>query len=1184
MLQLYPSNKTESLAYLIAEIIDRHPLKDIFSEEIILIQSQGMGTWLQQELSSHSGISALVKCQMPASFIWQLAEVLMPEDRHIPIFEKNNARWEIFKRLPDKLEDSRYQALKNYLLSQQKKVQEPDKQASQQKTLFELSSLIADVFDAYQNYRPDWIEAWESGLTIIDTPQASLKDLELWQSDLWCSLYPHIELDQRRHRSRLFNKLISLLGSPSEEIKLKLPERLFIFGLSALPPQWLPLVSALSKHVDIHFLVHNPCQYYWGDVLTPAQQLKLEKALVEKGVSIETAADTFLEGNPLLASWGKLGRDYLSLLTDSPEIKDAPSSLFDGVFTNTNEEDTTNDTFESALHCIQDDILNLQVTSRTLNLRDDSIRFASCHSHLREVEALHDYLFNLMNQHPEIKPKDIIVMMPDVQDFAALIEAVFSRPAFDVHGQAQYLPYGISDQLLSMDQPLLDTLSGLLSLSGSRMTGVDVLDWLEMPAIRSRFSISESEIEDIKEWVHHLNIRWGLSEGHRDKLLQVTASGDGNTWFSAAKRLLAGYIFGQEDIYQHNEKELLAFPQRSPEKQILAGKLMRMLDIIESSISLQSKQLTLDEWLKEFSSFWNMWLDFELVSADIQMLLSDFQTDIETELAQTGFDQPVSFSVIASVLKTQFENQRVSQRFLAGRINFCTLMPMRSIPFKTVCMLGLNEGAYPRPVQGQSFDLLTQTPSRTGDRSRREDDRYLFLEALCSARSHLYISYCGRDIQDNSERYPSILVTELQNYCAENFSLEAREFEKDETILDHFLVEHHLQPFHQAYYFGDQTNDASVDKTFAREWLPLINSDFIKRTIDNEADSGEFLVDEEQLDLFQRQQNSHQLSIAFDRLLECVSHPLRFYYQSALQVNLHGFGYEMLVSEPFSVQGLAAYDLKKALVQGWFEENNYDESSLLMKRWQLAGKLPRAPLDRYYMDNVQTSLKPMYDYVCSNISEESVHHDFVINLGNYEVSGSLVTHGNQLVEMSLGKKLGSSFFSFWLKHIFWSLYYSLNNSPQNPQFSNFKSEVKASRLIGPESEMLVPLLSREIAEKFALECCQFFQSASIEPYVFFAKSTYAMLFESEAKAKGAFNGNQYYAGESSDLYWQRYCLLQENLGTETLLETDVDGVPDFQNSLFFEQVESIKDTIEVKKIELNIEVPKQDFSKSEAPS
>ena len=266
-----------------------------------------------------------------------------------------------------------------------------------------------------------------------------------------------------------------------------------------------------------------------------------------------------------------------------------------------------------------------------------------------------------------------------------------------------------------------------------------------------------------------------------------------------------------------------------------------------------------------------------------------------------------------------------------------------------------------------------------------------------------------------------------------------------------------------------------------------------------------------------------------------------------------------------------------------------------MKRWQLSGKLPRAPLDDYYMEHIQASLKPMYDYVCQNISNESVHLEFDISLGKYQVSGSLVTHGNQIVEMALSKSLGSSFFSFWLKHVFWSLYCSRSDSQKHIG----RQQNKESRLIGPESEIVMPLLSAEKAEQFALECCQFFESASSEPNAFFSKSTYALLFESESKAKGAFSGNQNIPGENSDLYWQRYCLMKNSLMKNSLMTNGLDKngltnaqsdsidwqvLPDIESSLFFQQVQSMKESIEIKKIQLETLANKQRISAPEIKS
>ena len=123
-----------------------------------------------------------------------------------------------------------------------------------------------------------------------------------------------------------------------------------------------------------------------------------------------------------------------------------------------------------------------------------------------------------------------------------------------------------------------------------------------------------------------------------------------------------------------------------------------------------------------------------------------------------------------AVLSQTLEATQTSARFLAGAVNFCTLMPMRAIPFRTVCLLGLNDGDYPRQTLDMSYDLIQRFP-RCGDRSRRDDDRYLFLEALESARERLHLSYVGRSVQDNQPLEPSVLLSTLRDYICAHFSL-----------------------------------------------------------------------------------------------------------------------------------------------------------------------------------------------------------------------------------------------------------------------------------------------------------------------------------------------------------------------------------------------------------------------------
>ena len=1159
MLRLYPSNKTENLALVIAEIMKAKPLSKAFSKEVILIQSHGMGTWLQQQISEKLGIAAMIDCMMPASFIWQLLQTLMPDDPHVPVFEKNNVRWEIFKRLPEKLNDPQYVILADYLDS----ISATQSDYSE-KVLFELSEVLADLYDAYQNYRPDWIAAWERG-EFPNAKQGALNTLEAWQSDLWNSLYPDLPLDQRQHRSILLARLGEKLKTCSEELKEQLPERIFVFGLSSLPPQWLPIMSALSAYCDVHFLIQNPCRYYWGDVYSETQQLKLEHSLVSKGVSSETAADTFLESNPLLASWGSLGRDYISIIYQNEAIREMPVELYE-----TNELDEKDP--HSALSLLQDDILDLQANQHVLSESDHSIRFASCHSHLREVEALHDYLFNLLDQSDDIAPKDIIVMMPDVQDFAALIDAVFSRPAYDRYGQAHYLPYGISDQMLSLDQPMLDVLIGILNLSKLRITASEVLEWLDIEAIRERFFIEETELEQIHAWVEGLSVRWGLSEAHRDAQLSLVDSGQGNTWLSAFKRLLAGYLFGVDDTVVHDSGEVLAQPQFTRDTQLLAGKLIRFVDVIEQSAQQQKGTLLVHEWLARISECWGNWFDFDFLSDDIQGLMDQALNSLAEEVNYAVFEQTLQFGVIAQCVSSGFEKERVSQRFLAGRINFCTLMPMRSIPFKSVCMLGMNEGQYPRPQQKVSFDLLSLGEARIGDRSRREDDRYLYLEAICSARSSLYLSYCGHDIRDNSERFPSILVSELRDYCAKYFVLENSEID----ILAHWTDEHRLQPFHPSYFSSEGNKQTSFIQTYSTDWLGLFKNVDAGQEEAQQGDDPNTQKTEpsesSSFDLFNVQE-THERHISLNSLARMADHPLRCYYQQTLGLSFTALQPDTQDSEPFSLNHLDSYQLKSDLAHSWGEALTQQTAQSSIKssaknvyqQWRLADRFPRSPVDKIYYDDAQQSLSTLQHYM-SNLSAQHSDfalHPFELKVGDEYVEAELLASSTGCIELSVGKNISGRFFGIWVKHVFWNLH-----CQGRMEQGEGHVEQGTSRIITVDALWTLPALDHSVAQQYAREILDLYISLEQNPTAFLAKCSFAALFEKETQVKSAFKGVNFggvtIQGERDDPYWQRYCLLSETFsdGIQAL-----DTLPDLTNSIFYQQVLAHQDQITCEELE-----------------
>src|SRR5690606_9535507 len=122
-----------------------------------------------------------------------------------------------------------------------------------------------------------------------------------------------------------------------------------------------------------------------------------------------------------------------------------------------------------------------------------------------------------------------------------------------------------------------------------------------------------------------------------------------------------------------------------------------------------------------------------------------------------------------------------------------------------------NDGDYPRPRAPAHFDL-TENDYRPGDRSRRDDDRYLFLEALLSARERFYLSWVGRSVVDNAESPPSVLVAQLRDHLADVLHSESGY----DNVLEQLTTEHPLQGFSREYFRSASPESRLF--TYSREW------------------------------------------------------------------------------------------------------------------------------------------------------------------------------------------------------------------------------------------------------------------------------------------------------------------------------------------------------------------------------
>lgn len=476
------------------------------------------------------------------------------------------------------------------------------------------------------------------------------------------------------------------------------------------------------------------------------------KGSLEDNVIDELHTDVV--GNSLLASMGKLGRDNMYLLSqlESHEIE---------AFVDVERD--------SLLHQLQADILNLEEHQddqqienshhkQVVSLGDKSLSLHACHSPMREVEVLHDQLLAMFDADPTLKPRDIIVMVADINAYSPAIQAVFGNAPGE-----RFIPYSISDRTADQESPILAAFMQLVNLPNTRCLASELLELLETPAILKRFELSEDDFLQAKQWVEESGIRWGLDANTgREFELPETRQ---NTWQFGIQRMLLGYAMPESaGLFETEQGSLSPYNEVQGMGAELAGKLAHFIQQISTYRSKLSHVQTIDGWRETLVSLLDDFFSVELEGEMALKSIRDTLSQLKEQLADAAFDDALSPSIISQYLQNKLSGTRVSQRFLAGQVNFCTLMPMRSIPFRTVCLLGMNDGVYPRSMPPEGFDLMTGR-TKPGDRSRRDDDRYLFLEAMLSAQQTLYISYVGRSIQDNTERVPSVLVSELMEYC-----------------------------------------------------------------------------------------------------------------------------------------------------------------------------------------------------------------------------------------------------------------------------------------------------------------------------------------------------------------------------------------------------------------------------------
>src|SRR5690606_14897854 len=472
MLVLYQSNRLEHLADGLAALLRSAPSQPLHTQPV-LVASPGMGTWLQIRLAQSLGVAAGVEFPMPARWLWQQYRKL---HRRVPdksVWDKAPLTWVLWQKLDEVLAHPDCRALRDYLGD--------DKDAVKR---YRLCLRLADLFDHYQMHRPDWLQAWAQQKTTIKVP-----DGQKWQPALWRLLQQWLPNDEAR-RSILMDAAHwqALLRDAPAGV---LPDKLVLFATGNLSAALLQVLNVFSEHIDVHLFLMNPSEQYWGDIRT-REQVRREQ-LRNPDAATSLALDG---GNPLLASLGEQGKSQLELLLGH---WGAPGQEFD-LFEAPGDS--------SLLARLQQDIFTLNdgATHPSAMPESDTYRnvaLHSCHSAMREVEVLHDRLLQMFADDPTLKPRDVIVMVPDVAPYAPLVEAVFGQ-----RDQA-VIPWAVADRTLADDVPLVRAFLALLQPSLMRFSANEVFDLLDVPALRRRFDIDVEDLPLLRQRVRDSGIQIG---------------------------------------------------------------------------------------------------------------------------------------------------------------------------------------------------------------------------------------------------------------------------------------------------------------------------------------------------------------------------------------------------------------------------------------------------------------------------------------------------------------------------------------------------------------------------------------------------------------------------------------------------------------------------------------------------
>ncbi len=1071
MFIFYESNDFYVLRHVMLDVLKKQNLNNIFVGKLILIPNNNLAFFLKKYIAKKIGVCANFNFVLPAKFMWNILKYFFSNLFEEDYLDKKKLIWVIMTLLPNLLKLKEFEIIKNYL-----------KEDNNFEKLYFLSIKIADLYDKYLVYRIDWLNNWNN------FKENNFNNIhQKWQSILWRKIlkYYKNKFGYFINRSNFYFEFKKLIKYKKYKFNKKLPSNIFMFNVSFLPPLYVDFFFSLSSFINIHYFLINPSHYYWYDknyfyeftnnifIYKNNNKNKNKNVVFNKNLNL------------ILFNCGKIFAEYLNIINfydNFIEIK-----LF-SVKKN-----------ENLLNKIQNDILyskefsfnlkkNKYLNNNEILKNDNSISINSCCGYLREIEILQDFIVNLiLNYNYDVD--DIVVIVSDLDIYYPYIKSVFSI----YNSSKKYLPFNIMRKENTLNNDIFDVFNKLLNLPNIDFSYNEIMFFLTKKIILEKFNINFNDLEVIKNIISNVGIYSGIKDF--SSFYDIN-NNDYCIWNNILKRILLGYSINDDFVVWNNIVPFVNIGDNFFND--ILSKLTNFLYKLIFWKNILSKNYKFDFWLiicKDlFSDFF-----LEIYIEKCFFFNKNNWVKLSYSFSFGNFNKKINNILFNKIIIYFFKKCRNINKYYIGHLNFSSCVSLRSIPFKIICLVGMNNDVFPRNIYSHNFDLMSLYP-RIGDRNKRENDKYIFLELLMSARKKFYISYINYSLIKNEKCYPSLLIDNLLDYINLYFFCKKQNINDVVFKNDFFLL-------HNKYVFDIKNFVFSKNYvSYQYEWLYKYNLNIINKK-----------------KLYKPIKKNNGLKIQNHISLKDVHlfwlNPIKYFFLRYLKINFYIKDFFVNKEEIFNLNIKNFYLIRFKLIYFFIKNKNINDKEIIYYL-QSFNFLPNNFLGNIIWEKEKMKILYLINNIRDHIFNlKLIKFDFIVNKIN--IFGCIYLGKNIGVFKWLPKNLNLiDCFSFWIDHLIYcflggnniSYIYGYNGIWSLKPFSKIESRnLLIKYLFGYINGIYNPLFFFPKSSNMWILSSYNLKNKNI-------LTNYNLLNIAKNKLFNVMYGDSYYNGELNDIY------------------------------------------------------------------